>query len=129
MVDPGGGCAMCNIGRVEVHTGGSAAVGFISKLVDMHATLGARIQPLKIPGNGERAIRRSLSKRDSSGDRRRALENSNGLQILALDEARNGEQASDKECRAEHGNFSESNIETRRSTTPEKRVILVQGPC
>ena len=21
------------------------------------------------------------------------------------------------------------NIETRRSTTPEKRVILVQGPC
>ncbi|KAJ3768913.1 hypothetical protein FB446DRAFT_749893 [Lentinula raphanica] len=26
-------------------------------------------------------------------------------------------------------NQQKINIETRRSTTPEKRVILVQGPC
>ena len=29
---------------------------------------------------------------------------------------------------AEHGK-NKINIETRRSTTPGKRVILVQGPC
>ena len=41
---------------------------------------------------------------------------------MMIDDERDG-------IRMEHVKWSKINIETRRSTTLEKRVILVQGPC
>jgi hypothetical protein len=53
---------------VEVGAGGGAAVGVVTELVDVEATLGVGVVASDVPGDGGGVTLRSLLEGDSAGD-------------------------------------------------------------